>query len=186
MVSIVALWLPILLSAVFVFIVSSIIHTVLTYHFKDFKAVPGEEKLMAEVRALDVPPGEYLAPCPRTPQERKTPEFQEKMKKGPILFMTVLGGEAGSMTKNLVQWFLYAVIVGIFAAYVAGRALGPGAHYLAVFRFVGVTAFACYTVAQWQDAIWFNRSMGRTLRNTFDGLIYALLTAGTFGWLWPQ
>jgi len=90
------------------------------------------------------------------------------------------------MATNLTQWFLYSLVVGIFAAYVAGRALESGAHYLAVFRFVGVTAFACYTLAGWQESIWWKRSWSTTLKNSFDGLIYALLTAGTFGWLWPR
>ncbi len=185
MVSIISLWLPILLSAVFVFIASSVIHMVLTYHYKDFKSVPEEDKLLDAMRALNLPAGEYLVPCARSPQERKSPEFQEKMKKGPALLLTVWESGMGSMGINLAQWFVYSVIVGIFAAYVAGRALGPGAHYLTVFRFAGATAFMCYTVAQWQESIWFKRSWGRTVRATFDGLVFALLTAGTFGWLWP-
>lgn len=90
------------------------------------------------------------------------------------------------MTNNLIQWFVYTVIVGVFAAYVAGRALAPGAPYLSVFRFAGFIAFACYTVAGWQESIWYKRSWGRSLRNTIDGLIYGMLTAGTFGWLWPH
>jgi hypothetical protein len=76
--------------------------------------------------------------------------------------------------------------VGIFAAYIGGRALGPGASYLSVFRFVGFTAFACYCVAGWQDSIWFKRSWSRTFKNTIDGILYGLITAGTFGWLWPE
>jgi Flp pilus assembly protein TadB len=176
----------ILLSAVVVCIASSIIHMLFTYHFKDFKRVPDEEKLMDALRGFNIPPGEYLIPCASSHAARKTPEFQEKMKKGPAVLMTVWEGGMASMGMNLVQWFIYSVIVGIFAAYVAGRALGPGASYLAVFRFAGVTAFACYTVAHWQDSIWFKRSWGRTFRGTIDGLVYGLLTAGTFGWLWPE
>lgn len=186
MVPIMSLWLPILLSAVFVFVASSVIHMVFTYHYKDFKRVPDENKLMDALRPFNLQRGEYMVPCPQSPQERKTPEFQEKMKKGPSLIMTVWQSGAPAMVKNLVQWFVYLVIVGVFAAYVAGRALGPGAPYLAVFRFAGVTAFACYTIAKWQDSIWFNRSWGSTFRGMIDGLVYALLTAGTFGWLWPQ
>jgi hypothetical protein len=34
-------------------------------------------------------------------------------------------------------------------------------------------------------SIWYHRSWGTTLRYTVDGLVYALLTAGIFGWLWP-
>ena len=90
------------------------------------------------------------------------------------------------MTKNLILWFLYCVVVGVFAAYIAGRALKPSAPYLEVFRFAGATAFAGYSLAQMQYSIWMGKSWGATLRGMFDGLIYALLTAGTFGWLWPK
>jgi len=79
----------------------------------------------------------------------------------------------------------WRMVVGVFAAYVAGRALPPGSDYLRVFRFVGVTAFVGYTLALWQMAIWYRRSVLTTFKATVDGLIYALLTAGTFGWLWP-
>lgn len=185
MVSIPSLWLPILLSAVFVFILSSIIHMVFTYHYKDFKPVPEEDKLMDTLRAFNLTSGEYIVPHAASPATRKSPEFQAKMKKGPAVILNVWQSANPSMVKNLVLWFLYSVIVGVFAAYVAGRALGPGAPYLAVFRFAGVTAFACYSIAQWQASIWFNRPWGTTLRNTIDGLVYALVTAGTFGWLWP-
>lgn len=33
--------------------------------------------------------------------------------------------------------------------------------------------------------IWYSQDWGATARNMFDGLIYAPLTGGTFGWLWP-
>jgi hypothetical protein len=77
-------------------------------------------------------------------------------------------------------------VVGVFAAYVAGRALPEGAHYLAVFRFAGVTGFVAYALAGWQESIWYKRPWSVTLKNTFDGLLYGLVTAGTFGWLWPR
>jgi hypothetical protein len=133
-----------------------------------------------------ITPGEYMVPCATDHAARKTPEFQEKMKKGPSFLITVWGGDAmSSMTTSLVQWFAYSLVIGIFSAYVASRALAPGADYLEVFRFVGFTAFICYSVAKWQDSIWYKRSWATTARGTFDGLVYGLLTAGTFGWLWP-
>ncbi|MEX1275734.1 MAG: hypothetical protein WEE20_07365, partial [Bacteroidota bacterium] len=186
MVPIISLWLPILVSAAFVFVASSIIHMVFTYHYKDLKKVPDEDKLMDSLRAFNIPPGEYVIPYAGSPQVMKSPEHQEKRKKGPGVIMTVWESANPAMGGMLVQWFVYCVVVGIFAAYIAGRALGPGAHYLAVFRFAGFTAFACYTVAQWQDVIWYKRSVKRTITEAIDGLVYALLTAGTFGWLWPE
>ena len=90
-----------------------------------------------------------------------------------------------SMTKSLVLWFEYCIIVGIMAAYISGRILGPGADYLAVFRFVGTTAFAGYALALLQNSIWYSKSWSAILKSVFDGMVYSLLTAGTFGWLWP-
>ncbi len=185
MISILSLWLPILLSAVFVFIASSIIHMVLGYHANDMKKLPDENAFADALRKLAIPPGEYALPKPSSAKEMGTPEYQEKVRKGPGAILVTWGGTSPSMGPYLLQWFIYSIIIGIFAAYVAGRALEPGAHYLSVFRFVGVTAFACYAIGGWQQSIWYRRSWSTSLKNTFDGLLYALLTAGTFGWLWP-
>jgi len=126
MVPALSLWLPILLSAVAVFLASSVIHMFPAWHRSDF-----------------------------------------------------------GTGRSLLLWFFYCLLIGLFAAYLAGRALGPGAHYLAVFRYVGATAFMCYTVGGWQASIWYKRTWSTTLKNTFDGLVYACVTAGVFGWLWP-
>jgi len=184
-VSVMSLWLPILLSAVIVFVVSSIIHMLLPYHNNDFGKVPAEDEVMDALRKFEIPPGEYVVPYAGSPKAMGTPEFTEKLEKGPALFMTVVPKGPPAMGASLVQWFVYSIVVGIFAAYVAGRALEPGAHYLAVFRFAGCTAFAAYALGLWQSSIWYKRAWSTTLKSTFDGLVYALLTAGTFGWLWP-
>ena len=185
-VPVMSLWLPILLSAVFVFVASSVIHMVLPYHKGDFRKMPAEDDVMEALRKFNIPPGDYMMPCAGGSQEMKTPAFAEKMKKGPVMTATVLPTGRFSMTSNLVQWFIYCAVVSAIAAYVAGRAVGPGTSYLAVFRFAGVTAFACYALAQWQNSIWYKRAWSTTIKNTFDGLIYGMLTAGTFGWLWPR
>jgi Flp pilus assembly protein TadB len=186
MVPVMSLWLPILLSAVFVFLASSVMHMLFNYHFKDFKKVPDEDKLMEALRGFNTPVGEYFVPYAGSRQVLNSPEYREKMKKGPSFVMSMWESGQAGMAKSLILWFVYSVVVGVFAAYVAGRALGPGAEYLSVFRFAGVTAFCCYTVAHWQDTIWYKRSWGRTLTGAIDGLVYGLLTAGTFGWLWPD
>lgn len=116
----------------------------------------------------------------------KSPEFVEKMTKGPVAFMTVIKSGTPSMGTSLVLWFLYSVVIGVIAAYITSRAVGPGAEYLSVFRFAGCTAFVCYVVALWQNSIWYKRAWSSTIKNSFDGLVYALLTAGVFGWLWPS
>lgn len=178
--------LPILLSAVFVFIVSSVIHMMLPWHKSDYAKMPNEDKVMDALRPFSIPPGDYMLPRPESMQDMRTPAFLEKMKKGPVVMMTVMPSGQRGMGKNLAQWFIYSVVVGIFGAYVAGRALPPGSAYLPVFRFVGVTAFCCYAVALWQASIWYHRSWTTTIKVTIDGLLYALVTAGAFGWLWPR
>ncbi len=186
MVGLSALWLPILLSSVLVFVLSSVIHTVLPWHKSDYPKLPNEDRVMDALRPLAIPPGDYMMPRPSSRQEMRTPQFVEKFKRGPVVMLTVFPGGSMSMGKNLVMWFLYSVVVGCFAAYLAGRALPAGAAYLQVFRFAGVTAFVAYSVALWQMSIWYHRSWLTTIKATVDGLIYALLTAGTFGWLWPR
>ena len=180
------LWLPILLSSVIVFVVSSIIHMALPWHKNDYLKVPNEDRMMDALRPLAIPPGDYMVPRPSGRGEMRSPEFAEKLKKGPVMMLTVMPSGAWSMGKSLVLWFLYSAVVGLFAAYVAGRALPPGTEYLRVFRFVGTTAFIGYSVALWQMSIWYRRAWSTTIKANVDGLIYGLLTAGTFGWLWPR
>jgi hypothetical protein len=184
MVTLMSLLLPILLSAILVFIASSIIHMFLGYHAGDYRAVPNEDAVRGALR--DIPPGEFAIPYAGSMAAMKSAEFTEKMKAGPIVLMTVSPGQTPAMGRELTLWFVYCVVVSIFAAYIAGRALGPGAAYLDVFRFSGTVAFAGYALAQWQSTIWYRRSAMTSLKNTFDGLVYALLTAGVFGWLWPS
>ena len=186
MVTITSLWLPILLSSVFVFIVSSILHMLLPYHNSDFKKVPNEDEAIEALGKLNIPPGDYAIPCAGNAQAMKSPEYIAKMEKGPVLAMTMMKSGKPAMGGSLVMWFFYSVVIGIIAAYVATRAVGPDAYYLSVFRFVGVTAFACYSMALLQNSIWYRRNWCATLKSMFDGLVYALVTAGTFGWLWPR
>ena len=139
MVPVMSLWLPIVVAAVIVFVASSIIHMVLPYHRNDFGKVPKEDEVMNALRPFNIPPGDYVIPFAGSPDAMKKPEFIEKAKKGPVVFMTALPSGIPGMGASLVQWFLYCVLVGIFAAYIAGRALGSGANYLEVFRFAGRT-----------------------------------------------
>jgi hypothetical protein len=175
MVSLGALWLPIVLSAVIVFVASSIIHMLSPWHKNDYPKVPNEEGLRAALRPLAIPP-----------EQLRDPAFLEKVNQGPNLVLTVLPNGPFSMASNLVQWFLYCVVISLFAGYVTSRALPPGAEYMNVFRFAGTTAFLGYAAAIWQMSIWYRRAWSTTIKATIDGLIYALLTAGTFGWLWPR
>jgi hypothetical protein len=185
MVSLLSLWLPILLSAVVVFIISSLLHMVFMYHESDFKGLPQEDEVMDALRPFNLEEGEYVMPK-AGPKERNSEAYKEKTSKGPVGFLTIFPPGPPAMGKSLSLWFVYALIVSIFAAYIAGIALAPGTHYITVFRFAGTTAFVGYSLALMQNSIWYKRSWAATFKSMFDGLIYALFTAGVFGWLWPQ
>jgi hypothetical protein len=186
MVTIMSLWLPILLSAIAVFIASSVIHMVLPYHKSDYTKLPSEDGVLDALRKFDLPAGDYMFPRPDNMQDMKTPAFQEKYAKGPTGLMTIYEKGPWAMGSTMTIWFVYSVVIGIAAAYVAGHALPPGAPWKAVVRFTGATTFCCYGVALWQDSIWYKRSWATTLRSNFDSVIYAALSAALFACLWPK
>jgi hypothetical protein len=181
-----ALWLPILLSSVFVFIVSSIIHMASPWHKTDYPKMPNEDAVMDALRPLAIPPGDYFFPRPESMADMKTEQFKAKRARGPVVMMTVMPSGQVGMGRELVLWFLFSVVVSIFAAYICAHALLPGAPYRAVFRFAGLTSFIGYSMALWPMSIWYRRAWTSTIKATVDALIYGGLTAGTFGWLWPR
>jgi hypothetical protein len=185
-VSILSLWLPILVSAVIVFIVSSIIHMATPFHKGDMKALPREDDVMQALRAFSIQPGDYGMPHAGSMEGMRSAAFREKMQKGPVAFMTFRRPGEFSMNATLVLWFLYSIVISFFAAYIAGATLEPGTDYLKVFQIVGCVAFIGYALALPQNSIWWGRNWGMTVRTMIDGLIYGLMTAGTFGWLWPR
>lgn len=187
MVSLTSLILPIVLSAVAVFIVSSITHMVLPYHRKDFAGLPNEDDVMDVIRRANVPAGEYMFPHGGGMEAFKDPAFVAKFERGPIGLLTLSPGRKGTgMGKALSLWFVYCLIVSLFAGYLASRALGPGAEAGEIARFTSTVAFAGYVLALWQSSIWFNRPVITNLKNTFDGLLYAAATAAVFVFLWPS
>jgi hypothetical protein len=186
MTSLAALWLPILLSAVFVFVVSSVIHMTPLWHKSDYPKIDKESEILNALRPFAIAPGEYFLPRAGSAKDMRSPEFIEKMNKGPVALLTVFPNGMVSMGRNLSLWFLNAVVVSYFAAYVASHAFAPGVSYLRVFQLVGATAFAAYALALPQMWIWYGRSARMTVKALIDGLIYGALTAGTFGWLWPH
>lgn len=185
MVPLTSLWLPVLLSAVAVFVASSILHMVLAYHRTDFKQLPSEDEIMDALRTFKIPAGDYIMPFGASPAEMKKPEFQEKWKKGPLGIITVWPLGPMAMGGQLARWFGFTLVVSLFAAYVSSRALAPDAAYLTVSQMASTTAFLGYAMAHWSDVIWYKRSATTAVKTTVDGVVYGLLTGGVFGWLWP-
>jgi hypothetical protein len=186
MVSIASLWLPILLSAVIVFIASSVIHMGPFWHRGDFPPLPREAEALSALRPLALPPGDYMLPRAGDMKTYKSPEFVDKLRQGPVAVMTVLPNGPLSMGRNLAQWFVYLLVVSAFVGVIGARTLPVGAIYPHVFKVAAAVAFMGYALALCQQSIWYGRSWWLTAKGFLDGLIYAGLAAGTFGWLWPR
>lgn len=185
MVSLAALWLPIVVSAVLVFIASSIIWMALPIHKHDYKN-PGDKEgpLLEFLRTHGFAAGVYYVPWCQGKQN--DPATQEKMKSGPWALLTVMPG-GPNMGKMLGMWMLHLLIVGVFAAYIASHAgLAPGARYLSIFRIAGAAALMAHAGYALPSAIWHGMPWSQLPGRLFDGVVYALLTAGAFAGLWPD
>jgi len=180
-----ASWLSIVVSTVLVFVVSSVANMLLPHHRKEWSKVPGEDALRAALK--DAPAGRYVFPDPSDPAARRTTEFQQRWATGPSGFLTVMPRGPISMGRNLGLTFLLELVISFFAAYVVFRAFGPtGPGYHAVFRLTFTVAFMAYALAPGFDTIWFGKTWRAWLNVAIDGALFALVMAGTFGWLWPR
>lgn len=182
MTTLVALWLPILLSAVFVFLASSVFHMVLPIHKNDYGGLPGEDRVLDALRGT-VPPGQYRFPYATSMKDFGSPEMQAKLARGPVGTMVLVANM--NMGKALGQWFAYCLVIGVFVAYLTGLALPPGADTTRVFRIAATVGVLAHAFSNVHDSIWKGVTWGTTLRFAFDGLVYALVTGATFAWLWP-
>ena len=156
----------------------------LGYHSNNFKQLPDEEGFRQSVGPLEFPPGEYMYPFAGSMKAMQSEEYINKMNEGPVGWLTVMPNGPYAMGKNLFAWFIYSIIVGIFAAYIGVNSLSADAEYLPVMRMIGAAAFGGYALALIQNSVWYSRSWLTTLKFSFDGLVYALVTGGIFGWLW--
>lgn len=179
------LWKPIVLSAVLVFIASFIAWMILPHHKGDWKALPDEPGFANALRSLRVPPGQYIFPYCASSAQMKDPDFQRRMKEGPNGSLVLWPGMC-SMPRNLILTFIFYLIVGVFVAYISHLVLQPGADYLHVFQVTGTAAILAYCFGFIPHGIWFGRSWRSMIMDIIDGVVYGLLTAGTFGWLWNK
>jgi hypothetical protein len=185
MVPIPALWLPILVSAVAVFVLSSLIHMVLGYHAGDKQPLPAEDEIMAALGQHDLKPGDYIMPHAGSMEAMKDPAYLEKREQGPVGLLTIMPSGQTGMGKQLTAWFVFSLAVSTFAAYIAGRALAPGAEFASVLRFAGAAAFGAYAFGTWAYTVWWGQKWTTSAKNTLDGLIYGLATGAVFALFWP-
>ena len=185
-VALLQLWLPILLSAVCVFVASSLIHMVLKWHNSDYKALSNEDEVRAAIRKGSPQPGQYVLPHCADHKEMGKPDMLAKYTEGPVAMLMVNPNGPPAMGAAMGKWFAFSVLVAFTAAYLASRTLAPGTHYLQVFRVVGAVSFVAYGFGSIPNAIWMGKPWGSVMKDLADALIYGMLSAGVFGWLWPR
>ena len=181
-----ALWLPIVLSAVLVFVASSVIWNALGAHKWHIKGLPDEAGAREALGKQGLSPGQYAIPYTADPRGMKDPAFVEKLEKGPVAFLVVRRSGAPNMGRFLSAWFVYLLVVSAFVAFVCGQTLPFGKEYMRVFRVAGAVAVAAYSFGLIPNAIWWGRPWKSAWKEFADGVVYALITAGCFGWLWPR
>jgi hypothetical protein len=180
-----SLWVPVIVSAVVVFVASSILHMALKYHKADYRPLPDEDPVRQALSKSDPAPGLYVTPFCSDMKQMQEPAIKERYVKGPVAMVTVMPKGLPSMPKLLGLWFGLNLLVSFIAAYVARHTLQPGAGGMLVMQVTGTVAFAAYAVSHLSDSIWKGQPWGNTARALFDGAIYAVLTGLTFRLLWP-
>ena len=186
MLSLTALWMPIVLSAVGVFIASSLIHMVFQWHKSEYGKLPNENEVRSVLRGANLAPGQYVMPHCDGGKEMQSPETQAKFKEGPVAVLVVRANGMPRMGATLGQWFGFALVVALLTAGLSCTVLGRGADLHNVFHFFAVVTFMTYAGGSFINGIWMGRQWGAVAKDVFDSLIYAAITGAAFAWLWPQ
>jgi hypothetical protein len=179
------LWQPIVLSAFLVFVVSSIIHMVLKWHAPDYRSLANEDEVRAALRKGNPSAGEYVVPHCSDMKDMASPAMTQKYTEGPNAVLRILKTGVPNVPSSLAVWFGYSLVISLFVAYVASRTLAPGAEYMVVFRIASTLGFMSYVLGAIPESIWMGQPWKSTFKHGVDGLLYGLVTGGSFGWLWP-
>jgi hypothetical protein len=185
MVSLTQLWLPILLSSVFVFIASSLLNMLLSFwHQADYHGFTNEDEIRAALRKGMTQAGMYNVPfC--LPSKMNDPDMLRKMEEGPLAMVAMKPGGKFNLGVPLLQWFLFCLLVSVLASLVA-MVLPAGAPPMHVFHTLALAGLLGHAMGPIPNGIWWAHSWGSVFKYIADGVIYALIIGGTFVWLWPK
>lgn len=184
MISIFELWLPILISAIAVFIASSVIWMALPYHKKDIRFMPSEEAFTKAIEPLDIKPGLYMYPNCSDHKDMKSDAFLAKWKSGPWGTLTVMGAPP-NFAFNLLKTFLSYLAITTMCAYLASMSLQAGADSFTVLRFVGTSATLGFCMGSFAGDFFLGKPTRFIFTSFIDGIIFACITAGVFCFMWP-
>ena len=185
-VSMIDLWLPILLSGLFAWIASALIHMLIKYHNSDYKKLNNEESISKAIEESGTPVGFYTMPHCEDMKEMNDPAVQEKFKKGPIAIITIMENGLPPMGKLLTQQLLFFVLGSLLIGYIGSLGLSQASDFGDVFHLLFISGFIGFGWASIPNSIWFGHPWSVTVKYLIDAVIYSAVIAATFGWLWPS
>jgi hypothetical protein len=184
-VNLIDLWMPILLGGVLAWIASAAIHMALKYHNSDYRSLSNEDEVAASLRNGAPGPGLHSIPFCADMKQLGDPAMQEKFTKGPVAFVTIFPNGMPAMGKLIGQQMLYFLVGCVLIAWCATLGLDAGADFRRVFGFVAPVGFLAFGWAVVPFSIWYGHPWSTTAKYLLDALIYGLVVAASFAWLWP-
>ncbi len=182
------LWLPILLSAAAVWVISIMFGMALPHHKQDWIGLPDEDGFMDSIRGSGIKPGNYLFPDFRGREAMKSVKVQKALKEGPVGHLSVWRTPV-TMGDKLVGSFIVYLVVSTLIAYLTRVAL-PGAAppppFAKVFQIAATAGVLAYSFSFIPNALWFGAYKRTIAASIIDGVIYGLVTGAIFAWRWPH
>jgi hypothetical protein len=180
------LWLPILATGVLIFVASSLIHMVFKWHNSDYRPLGNEDEVRAAIRHGAPAPGQYLLPYCADVKDMQGTEMRKKYVEGPIAFLTVRANGVPTMAPALTQWFIYTVAIAAITGGIALQTYGLKGDPRHAAHLVGVMSLLAYAAGSVQMGIWMGKPWRSVGKDVLDGVIYGVISAFTFMWLWPS
>ena len=179
------LWLPILLSAAVVWVISVIVWTALPHHKQDFIRLPDEDAFIEFIRKSGIKPGNYVFPDFRGREAMKSEKTQKALEEGPVGHLSVWQTPV-TMGGKMVATFVVYLVVSTLIAYLTRVALPGAAPFAKVFQVAATGGILAYSFAFIPNALWFGAYKRTIVASIIDGIIYGLVTGAIFAWRWQH
>jgi hypothetical protein len=179
------LWLPILLSAAVIWVISAVVWMALPHHKRDFIGLPDEEGFMEYLRKSGIKPGNYVFPDFRKREAMKSPRVEKALNEGPVGHLSVWPTPL-TMGGKMFATFIVYLVVSILIAYLTRVALPGAAPFAKVFQVAGTAGILAYCFSFIPNAVWFGSYKRTIVANFVDGVVYGLITGAIFAWGWPH
>ena len=182
---VIPLWLPILLSAAAVWVISIMASVALPHHKQDWIGLPDENGLMDYIRRSGIKPGNYLFPDFRTREAMKSEKVEKALKEGPVGHLSVWQTPL-TMGGKMVATFIVYLVVSTLIGYLTRVALPGAAPFAKVFQVAATAGILAYCFSFIRNAVWFGSYKRTIVANVIDGIVYGLITGAIFAWRWPS